>query len=240
MNYPKVLILTPIYNGKEYCRKEFVNNTKKFTYPNFHHIFIDNSKGDSYTKKLRKEGLIVHRVPRGKSSREALANAQNYGASYAIKNDYDYVLSLESDIFPRPDVIQRLMKHWKPVVGSLYYIGGMPKANGTMQPRVPCVFVTTIKGEGKIGGTRLINREEHEKMISLSGLHRIHGMGVGCTLIDINILKKYRFFCDERFDNKHSDVYWYMTLWNDGIPVYVDYDVVSQHENSDWNKVKDR
>ena len=232
MRLPKVLVFTPTYDGKEYCRKEFVENVMKFTYPNFEFLMIDNSKKGNYYHKLSKNGVPVVKVPRGNSSREGLAAAQNYARKKALDEGFDYVLSLESDIFPPKDIIQRLLKNWKPVVGALYYIGGVGKS-----PKRPCVFV--VKNDGS-NGTRLINSEEHSKLLGVGGLHRIHGMGVGCTLIDVSVLKNRVFWTDERFSNKHSDVYFYMDLWNSKVPVFVDYDIDVRHENSDWNLVQDR
>ncbi len=60
------------------------------------------------------------------------------------------------------------------------------------------------------------------------------------TDVDWDIVKRYPFWCDSRFDNKHADVYFYMNLHNDGIAVYVDTDFNIRHEPSDWHKVSDR
>ena len=235
MRYPKVLVFSPTYEGKEYCRERFVENVKKFTYPNYTFMMIDNTATPDYSEMLKKEGVNVVRVSRGGNSRVALANAQNYARQYALDNDYDYVLSLESDLFPEPDVIQKLMYHSKPVCGALYHIGGTEEG----MPTVPCVFITIPKGNAT-NGTRIITREEHEERLAQGGIHRVHGMGVGCTLISVGVLKEYFFWTDNRFTNKHSDVYFYMDLWNNKVPVYVDYDTYAKHEPSSWKQVADR
>lgn len=235
MKHPKVLVFSPTYDGKEYCRKEFVENVRRFTYPNFDFIMIDNTDTDKYYRMLRSQGIKTYRVPRGGNSRIALANAQNFARQKALDEDYDYVLSLESDLFPPPDIIERLMMHSKQVVGALYLIGGTAPG----MPKHPCVFVTAAK-PNMIHGTRLITQEEHDEMVEEGGLHKIHGMGVGCTLISTHILKDYWFWTDNRFENKHSDVYFYMDLWNRKVPVYVDYDTPVEHKPSSWSCVNDR
>jgi len=238
MNFPKVLIFSPTYEGKEYCREKFISNINKIDYPNKEFLMVDNSENNDYYELLKSVGVPVHRVPRGVNSRESLAAAQNYAVRYAVNNDFDYLLSVESDLFPPSDVVWRLLKHWKPVVGALYYLGGFHDDNsGKNYPLIPCVFITKNDGSS---GTRFITKEEHNYLKSLGGLHQVHGMGVGCTLMDVNIVKNYPFFCDSRYDNKHSDVYFYMKLWNDKIPVYVDYDTVVEHQPSPWSKVSDR
>ena len=238
MRFPKVLIFSPTYEGKEYCRERFVDTVNKIQYPNKEFIMIDNSTSEDYFNLLKKEGVNVHRVPRGNNSREALSNAQNYARRYAIENDFDYVLSVESDLFPPRDIIFKLMKHAKPVVGALYMLGGYYDPKSEKQfPTVPCVFVPKKDGTG---GTRFVSKDEHKMMLEMGGIHQVHGMGVGCTLIDISVVKKYPFWCDSRFDNKHSDVYFYMTLWNDKVPVYVDYDNEVEHQPSPWSIVDDK
>ena len=229
MKFPKVLVFSPTYDGKEYCRKAFVDNINKLTYPNYDFIMIDNSKTTDYYELLKSEGVNVIKVPRGANSREALAAAQNYARRKALDEGYDYVLSVESDVFPPKDIIQKLLRHWKPVVGAWYHIGGFNE-----KPKIPCVF--TVNSDGS---TRLITKSEHELLLSKGGLQRVHGMGFVCTLIDVEVLKDHVFWCDNRFDNKHSDVYFYMDLWNEKIPVYVDYDVMVEHKNSDWSLVAD-
>lgn len=235
MRAPKVLVFTPTYSGKEYCRKAFLESVSKISYPNWDFLLVDNSASPNYARKLRRQGVSVTRVPRGANSREALAAAQNYARNKVLGEGYDYLLSLESDIFPPPDIIWRLLKHSKQVVGALYFIGGMGDT-----PRVPCVFITDYKEDKGMWGTRLINAREHSLMERDGGIHQVHGMGVGCTLISKGVLSKYAFWTDNRFTNKHSDVYFYMKLWNNKVPVYVDYDTVCHHENSDWGLVKDR
>jgi len=235
MKLPKVLVFSPTYEGKEYCREEFVENVKKFTYPNADFLMIDNSETDDYSRRLIADGVPCIRVPRGGNSRVALASAQNLARDIAVKEKYDYVLSLESDLFPPKDIIESLMKHQKSVVGALYLIGGTAPSI----PTHPCVFVFDQKDTG-VGGTRLITVEEHEQMKKMGGIFNVHGMGVGCTLISTYLLKNYLFWTDNRFTNKHSDVYFYMDLWNNKVPVFVDYDNEVEHRPSAWSLVKDR
>ena len=41
---------------------------------------------------------------------------------YALENDFDYLLHLETDIFPPTDVIERLLDAKQKVVGAMYHI----------------------------------------------------------------------------------------------------------------------
>lgn len=121
-DYPKVLVAIPTYQGKDYVFDENFAAVKSLDYPNYDYVYIDNSKGTSYAKKLRMRGANVVRVNRGGNSRQAIANAQNYARNKVISDGYDYLLFVESDLVPDKDVINRLMKHDVSVVGSFYYL----------------------------------------------------------------------------------------------------------------------
>lgn len=235
LNYPKILVACPTFEGKDYIIDKWVEAVKNIDYPNFQWLIVDNSQGTSYTSKLRKRGYRVVHVPRGGNSRQALCNAQNYIRKKVLSEGYDYWLSLESDLIPPKDIIFKLMSHAKSVVGSVYFLGTW------MDPNIPkpaCLFVLDQK-EGGMMGTRMMTPEESRKIIG-TGLRQVHGVGLGCTLIKRRILEKFGFWTDTRFDNKHSDVYFYMELQNAGEPVFVDTNILVEHYASDWTKVKDK
>jgi hypothetical protein len=236
--FPRVLVGTPIYDKKDYCRKQFVELVKKLDYPNFFWALVDNTAKPAYFHKLRREHPgHVFRVPRGNNSRDALANASNFLRRKALDEGYEYLLMLESDVFPPVDVIWRLLRHGKAVVGGVYEIG-----DGAS--RRPCLFQTVAKLG--VMGTELIPPEKWHEYRN-RGLKQVHGMGVGCTLIHRSILERFPFWYssadDERMkgesQRKHPDVYFYLDLHNAGICVYADTDVFCHHENSDWLKVVD-
>ena len=150
--YPKVLVASPTYEGKDYIFEEHFKCITSFDYLNYDYIYIDNTIGDSYTKKLRMRGAKVVHVPRGEHSREALSNAQNYAFELVRQKDYDYLLFVESDLIPPKDTIQRLLNHYKQVVGASYLIG-------TEDIKYPCVFVEDFRKDGQ-RGTRPLNPQE--------------------------------------------------------------------------------
>lgn len=237
--YPKVLIGTPTYEGKEYCREKFVENIKKINYPNFHWVIVDNTQKPRYFHKLRRlYPRNVARVPRGNNSRDALANASNYLRKKVIEEGYDYLLMIESDLFPPPNVIWKLLSHGKSVVGFPYEIG-FGAGRGL------CAFVLEQK-KPSIWGTRRVTKQEAHQLLDGS-LRQIHGMGVGCVLISREICERFPFWYssldDERMAGdiirKHPDVYFYLDLHNNGVRVFMDTSVLVPHENSDWTKVAD-
>lgn len=236
--YPKVLVATCTYKGKHYAFKKWWNSIKNLTYPVSQILIVDNSDDSgNYASKLRRltQGKAkVIRAKRLKDSRQTLSYSQNLIRKYVTDNDFEYWMSIESDLEVPPNTIETLMRWHKPVVGGLYEIGFANKAG-----RRYCVFVVDKK-DTLLHGTRIISPEEHEQLKVKKGLFQIHGCGIGCTLIRRDIVKKYPFWTDERFENKHSDVYFYMSLQNDRVPVYIDTNIVCEHHNSDWSLVGDR
>lgn len=230
-DYPKVLVVSPTYKGKDYIFKENFEAIKRLTYPNFDYVYIDNTSDLSYYLKLRRRGAKVVHVPRGANSRQALCNAQNKARELCLEGGFDYLMFVESDIIPHPDSIQILMQHHVPVCGATYFIGH--------EVKVPCIFFKTFKPEHNSMGTRLISLQEVPSFLN-TGLRKIHGMGLGCTLIRRDIVKDYVYWYDERFDNKHSDVYFYMELDNNHVGVYVDTNLIVEHVPSDWKSVADK
>lgn len=243
-DFPKVLVAIPTYEGKDYIFPQCYQAVLNFTYPNFEFIIMDNTKDINYFLKLKRRGYKnIHRIPRGDNSRQALANSQNFARKKMLDEGFDYLMFVESDLVPAPDSIERLMQHGKLVCGSLYFLG--------VNTKVPCVFLKEYNPSMLAMGTRLVgvhtdaegrqsvNQSEMHEYIN-KGLKQVHGVGFGNTLFARSIIEQFNFWHDERFDNKHSDVYFYMDLDNAGIPVYVDTDFITPHFPSPWDKVKDR
>jgi len=262
MYEPRVLIGTPIYDKKEYALETQLRHVRKIDYSNYEQVFFDNSKSDKFYYKLKEKGLKVVRVPRGRNSREAVANSMNRMFMYALDNGYDYCLVLENDLYPDPKIIKRLLSHNKSVVASYYFIG-TDKGEARLQElikqvkqheitkeqfsnetkglfyKTPCIFVKDIKKESNFIGTRRLTRREGVSMFR-TGLRKVHGAGLGATLIKRGVMMRFKFYTDSRFKSKHPDVYFYADLEDAKVPVYLDTSIVVPHQPTDWHSVKDR
>lgn len=237
MKLPRVLIFTVTYEGKEYAREKFMQHFNAITYPKefYRHVWIDNSKDKSYYTKLKNlyGDADVFYVNRGNNTREALSRGQNLARQLAINNDYDYILSLESDILVTPNIIQDLLKSAKDVITALYFLGDRDKGE-----RIPCITIPEFNEGLGAWGSRLLKPEEFKDYIN-NGLIKAHAGGMGCCLISKNIFTKFHFYYDPRFKG-HSDIYFFQDCFINKIPVYVNTDLICDHINSDWRKVSDR
>jgi len=232
MKAPKVLIFTTTYEGKDYVFEEFLQCIKNINYPNFKHIWLDNSITD-YHKKLESHGLEVYKIKRGGSSREAITRAQVFARKMAIEEGYDFLMSIESDLLVPPTIVQDLMKHWQPIVTALYYIG-----NREVGMQLPCISMPEYSEEHHAWGSRLLKVEELDDYYK-KGLKQVHTGGMGVCLIQRHVFEQIPFYFDVRYAG-HSDIYFFAKCFEKKIPVFVDTDVVVEHKNSKWEDVKDR
>lgn len=252
---PKVLVVTTIYSGKEYCLERFLTHARGLTYPNMRHVWIDNSADDgAFAKKLVEEYDIpaedVYHIERGSNSREALARSSNYGRKLVIEGGYDYMFMLESDVMVPPTIIERLVSYGKDIISGLYMIGSdewdeeeVPEAYKDMvgtRMRWPCVTIPRYNHNLGAWGSRLLTLEEVNDYV-MQGVKRVHTNSFGNCLIHKSVFTKHgiTFTYDPRF-NGHPDIYFFNNCFMKRIPVFVDTSVVSDHDNIPWSTVEDR
>jgi GT2 family glycosyltransferase len=228
---PKVLVFTITYSGKDYVYDKWKKAAKAINYPNFDHVVIDNTRDNGeYSEKLSKDFWTIH-VERGNSSREGMARSQEKARLIAVEKGYDYILSLESDIIPTPDIIQELIKDAKEYVGALYFIGDDNQ-------RLPCITLPEKHEKTGLIGSRLIKPEEIKDYYK-RGLRSVNNCGLGCTLIKRRVFEKIKFNYYPNLRN-HSDSFYANDAWRNGFRVFVDTDIILEHHNVPWTNVKDR
>lgn len=231
-DWPKILAFTITYSGKDYVYEEFKKSLSDLQYPNIRHIWIDNTDDEGeYLAKLSTDGFEAYHVERGNNSREALARSQEFARRIAVEEDYDYLLSIESDILFPKDAVFRLLANDREVVGARYDIGPAEK-------RLPCITVSKEDPKTKLVGSRLLTDEEVPKYTN-NGLKVVNGCGMGFTLIAREVFTKLQFtyYPDLR---GHSDIFFHNDVWKNGWRVYCDTDVYCIHKNVPWSGVADR
>ncbi|MDD5133674.1 MAG: hypothetical protein PHD81_00830 [Candidatus Nanoarchaeia archaeon] len=226
--HPKILVGCPTSNHKEYCLKEYVNGVKSLSYPNYDILIIDNSEEENYYKKL-KEQLPTIRDKWMENARDRIVHSRNLLRKKVLEENYDYFLSLEQDVIPPKDIIERLLKHNKKIVSALYF-----KLGNDNKTLLPLVLLEDKDSEGKTCYRRATLIEvEQNKLLNVAC------PGLGCVLIHRSVLGKIEFRYDKE-QKGFDDVFFCKDAENNGFKIYCDTSIKCKHlvSGMDWNKIK--
>lgn len=265
--WPKVLVVAPTYDGKIKDFEAYMSLITNLEYPNYDICIADNSenKGGAFFKKLasyaagnagKKEILQTRRA---KTTRQSIAKSRNQLRDYFLKGDYDFMLSVEFDLLPPKTIIKDLMQYGAPVITAMYEIGyDHKKAHLTEAGKYPLIHLALreVITERKVGAfmdficpsckehlfvnnrTKQLDREEVQHFVD-GRVKRVHGCGMGCTLISRKALEAIDGFRVDLQYPYHDDTFFYMDLWNRNVPVYLHTGYNITHNNDDWQAIKD-
>lgn len=196
---------------------------------------FDNSTNPSYTNWMNSEfhrlyGTNNHKfkayyIPcRSKSVIERMTFSTEAMRQYAVTKNFEYLMSIEVDVFPTHDVIERLMSHNKLVVGALY-----DRDEGMY--RKLCIQKIIKEAPDSLLSA---NFKPGEELGFVDGsLKKVSSVGLGCCLINMNVLKNlpFRYFNDEVW----PDMYFSESMSLGKIKIYADTScVVKEHKNQEW------
>ena len=230
MPIPSVLVGIVTAETKDYCLKEFVQYVKSLTYPNLDCIVVDNSQNPNYWRKIDGMGLrTIHYTPKpGDTLRETLTNCSNILRDKFLKGEYDFLFSLESDIFSATNIIQHLMYFKKQVVGISYFL------QSTYYSRL-------IPFETEDFGFLTISHTSHANLafcLADGQCKPTYQIGLGAILIHRSILQRIKFRWDPDNEVKaNADVWFHNDCRELGIPIFCDWGHFAFHYNGNWFKI---
>ena len=230
---PKILVGGPTADVKNYCAEDWVENVKKFIYPMDVDVFLaDNSEKAGNEKYLQSLGVDAERVKFSLAEPiiSRITKSHNLVRRKALEGGYDFLLHLESDIFPPPDVLLRLLAHRKAVVGVSYDIFDW-------QDREPVMLQLEEEYDGEPSGA--IIRGKYNYMAYDGNLKQAWANGIGCVLIHKSILEQIEFRYDKDRDG-FCDSWFAYDLRAKGIPMFVDTSMYALHRNMDWRNFGDK
>jgi hypothetical protein len=230
--FPKVLLGCPINIVKDYCMDQWLDMVKNLTYPNYDVYLVDNSRNKEYHKKLReKHCLNIDYVNpgTGKEARYYMAESIEKIRKRAVSKNYEYLFILEIDIFPPPQIIELLMIHDKPVVGTTYWTG---QGHNTF---LQLLYLRHL-GEGKHIS---VTFEWPQIRGFFDGkINRAFANGNGCILIKKEVVRQINFRVSPD-DIGHADSFFHQDLFIKGIDNWIDTSIMPVHWNSDWSTMPD-
>jgi len=237
----KVLVSSPTASVKNYCDKQWIDNCMNFKYLNYDVVLFDNTEdnslytnstnewfkenyGVSNTKFKMINSLEIHNrknVP----LKERMVISHNDVIDYALKNKYEYVLHLESDVFPSLDVIERLIQNRKKVCGALYYRDEGEYRRLMIQQhfyKAPNVIISD-------------NFKRQDDLCFIDGeTKKVSHVGLGCVLIHVSVFNKIRFRYDKNQD-VFPDSLFSEDCFRNKIGIYADTSLICRHDNQAWD-----
>lgn len=224
----KVLIASPTADLKDYCFNEWIKNVSSFTYKNAKLFLCDNSEVRDYyieTKEKYKHLGSFFNMGRVTPSqfpdfKWALAKSHEQCRLKALDEDFDYLLHLETDIFPPVNVIERLLDSKKKVIGAMYHIEVGERSKLMIQQLED--FGEDIRES--------YNLDETDLSFVDGQVKQVFSCGIGCILIHRSVLKEF-FFRYEEGSPVHPDSFLFYDLDAKKIPVYVDTSIYCEHKN---------
>ena len=236
---PKVLVGCPTAEMYKYCINEYINAVKSLSYSNYDILLVDNSKTDSYFKLLKSKGIEVIRDSYLDDVRERIVHSRNLLRDIAIERGYDYLFSLEQDVIPPKDAIEKLLRHNKRIVSGIYYkmarVIIKNKENETIGERKDIVPMLYKYVPGIPDRMRSCTAEDARE----SRFFEVRMCGMGCLLVHMGILEKINFRYEK--ESKGFDDTWFCKDAIDkGFRIYTDTEVKCKHllEGKNWDIFK--
>jgi GT2 family glycosyltransferase len=186
--YPKILVGCPTYDGKSYCLDKYIKAVTELSYPNYDILLVDNSKTDDYFNKIKDSNIPVIKDQPEEKPHDAIVKSRNIIKKHFLEKNYDYFLSLEQDVIPDKDIIEKLLVHNKKVISGVYHtiyrFHGIPKLRPLIWADVP-----NQPDKMRFMNPECLKAKDSQEPV----LKKIKMCGLGCLLIHRSILEKIDF-----------------------------------------------
>lgn len=220
--FPKVLVACPSADIKDYCMEDWIKNVRNFTYPNFDLFMCDNSEKYIFYNKWKHEIAMEHLDPnKFDYFKLCLAKSHDRCRLRALQMGYDYLLHLESDVFPPIDIIESLLSHNKQIAGAMYHI---------MDGEESMIMIQNIEKEGNVQRDT-VNIGRNDISFIDGKLKKVFSLGLGCVLIHKSVLSQIQFRCPPN-SPVHPDSFFYSDINKIGISAWVDTSILCEHRNN--------
>ncbi len=182
MTAPRVLVGCPTSYRHSHSIRQFIACLNELTYPCFDVLFVDETEGEKFAGYLRNKGYnVVRSSPKSEAKIGRIIENRNIIIDYCIKNNYDFLFFLDTDVIPPKDVIERLVSHNKDIISGVYLanqiINSVPKV------------LPVLRG---LSGYKDFSRPVEMDEIKENRVFEIFGCGFGCCLIKRAVLEKVK------------------------------------------------
>ncbi len=233
---PKILIASPTYKGMKYCQDEFFKAIKNLTYNSYDILIIENSEDNEFFNELKQQkGIILIKDNTAEKNKMLrLISSRNKIINYALENNYDYILMMDSDVIPPKNIIEKLLKCNKDIISGWYLNYFMVSGKSKL---LPVVWMPITKKEfedmkkkvnfppsveSHLDLKRHLTNEEAESRRLLKVLFP----SAGCMLISKKVIEnktiRYSLLDTQRFGDIHTtdDIYFITKAREQGFDSY--------------------
>tara|TARA_R110001592_G_scaffold321960_1_gene600650 strand:- start:864 stop:1586 length:723 start_codon:yes stop_codon:yes gene_type:complete len=223
----KILVAAPQHESKNYCFDEWAERINNLTYSNYDVFLADNSPNKDNLKLIKNKGFKCKKISRNKKGLiHTINDSHNACREYFLKNDYDYMMHIETDVIPPFDVIERLLSHNRLICSGTYDIFYGKKRKLMVQ--------LSEEYDRFISAYRTVHFAEHNELDFFNGnVNQVYHAGIGCALIKKDVFENIKFRVEQGTDY-HSDTWFANDCFLYDIPIFVDTTVQCKHLNFTW------
>ena len=221
----KILVGCPTADPYRYCTQEWIDAVKALSYKGFDILLVDNSSSKDYFNEFSKKVPML-KTERIENLRELIARDRNLIREKVLKENYDYFLSLEIDVIPPLNVIEKLLSHNKEIVSGVYYKDydvNITKA-GKLVRKAKTILPLLWKAVDKENVAQLTTKEVED-----SKLLEVAIAGLGCLLIHRSVLEKVKFRVDLKESSACDDVWFCHDAFKNNFKIYADTSIKCRH-----------
>lgn len=222
----KILVGCPTSQHKQYCLAEYAAGVKALK-GMFDVLIVDNSENESYLADIQKAGLPAIKGPTPARIKNRIMACRNVLRQKVLDEGYDWFFSLEQDVIPPSDALQKLLSAGKLIIGGVY----------TKHYRI-------MDGEKEVGKQErpLLWNIHNGKVAQLSmqdlepeRVQQVFFSGLGCLLIHRSVLERVSFRWDPS-RNGFDDVFFCTDAQKYGI--FADTSIRCKHLEMSWDGIE--
>ena len=150
MKKKKILTFTATYNEAENI-KNLIYKIKRYN-PNMHILIIDDNSPDGTGKIIQKISKNIKNLRLiTRTAKKGLDSAHKLAYKFALKNNYDYLITMDADFSHDPREIRnflRFLPNFSFVIGSRYIRGGkcLMKGKRLLLSKYGNLFIRKVLG----------------------------------------------------------------------------------------------
>lgn len=217
----RVLIGSPVYDGKSYCLEAWLENLSRIRSEQADVLLVDNSPTEDYVAhihRLAPWAKIERVIPTGNPYNDVLKSRKRM-IEQMKQGGYSHFFSLECDIFPEPDVLDALLQTGLEVVGVPYILSYVIDER-TRLKKDYIYSCSSLRHFNVIAGQPTGSVQmTGEELRNAPGILQVYHTGLGCALIAANIYNRVKLRCEPE-QRRFDDSLFFQDLKSMNIPVH--------------------